>query len=97
LKNTELAKIIGVSAPTVTRLRNQGHLLSPTDKSFELAALLVRLYRGLSPILGGDDLAARSWLRSENIALNGRPIDLITSVSGLTDTLRYVDARRAAI
>jgi len=58
--------------------------------------LLVRLYRSLSPIVG-EDAVAVDWLRNENTALNVRPIDHIQSVTGLVDTVRYLDARRAAI
>ena len=97
LKNAELADIIGVSAPTVTRLRQGKAFLAPGDKSYELGVMLVRLYRSLSPILGGDDTSAQSWLRGENIALRGAPIDLIKTIPGLAETVRYVDARRAPI
>ena len=97
LKNAELAEIIGVSAPTVTRLRQGKAVLGPNDKAFELGALLVRLYRGLASIVGGDDNSARTWLRGPNTALGAAPIDRLKSVSGLTDTVRYVDARRASI
>ena len=97
LKNAELGDIIGVSAPTVTRLRQGKAFLAPGDKSYELGVMLVRLYRSLSPIVGGDDASAQSWLRGENTALRAAPIDLIKTIPGFAETVRYVDARRAPI
>jgi transcriptional regulator with XRE-family HTH domain len=96
LKNVQLARILGVSAPTVSRLTRGDWSLAQQPKAYELAVLLVRLYRSLDSITG-DDEASRSWLRSRNTALSARPIDLIGSITGLVDTVAYVDARRAPI
>jgi len=96
LTHSELAEIIGISPSGVTRLHQGTTQLRPGEKPFELGALLVRLYRSLSPIVG-EDAVAVDWLRNENTALNVRPIDHIQSVTGLVDTVRYLDARRAAI
>lgn len=96
LKNVQLARILGVSAPTISRLTRGDWSLAQQPKAYELAVLLVRLYRSLDSITGDDDVS-RSWLRSRNTALGERPIDLIASITGLVDTLAYVDARRAPI
>ena len=96
LKNVQLARILGVSAPTVSRLTRGDWSLAQQPKAYELAVLLVRLYRSLDSITGDDD-ASRSWLRSRNTALGARPIDRIGSITGLVDTLAYVDARRAPL
>jgi len=56
----------------------------------------VRLDRSLAPIVGEDEVA-RDWLRNMNTVLNAMPIDHIRTVTGLVDTVRYLDARRAAI
>lgn len=96
LKNVQLARILGVSAPTISRLTRGDWSLAQQPKAYELAVLLVRLYRSLDSITG-DDEASRSWLRSRNTALGARPIDLIASITGLVETLSYVDARRAPI
>lgn len=92
-----LSDIIGVSEATVSRMRSGQYQLSGSDKSFELAALFVRLFRSLDAITGGDEQSSRSWLRSENSVLRARPIDLIQSVRGLLETVMYVDSRRAKI
>ncbi len=95
MRNAELAQVIGVSESVISKIdRHQGAL--PNDaKKLELATLFVRLYRSLDAIVGGDDHVAASWLRNENTALGGRPIDAIKTVSGLLDVVAYLDARRA--
>jgi hypothetical protein len=71
--------------------------LAGSDKSFELAVLLVRLFRSLDAIVGGDEATARSWLRSENAVLGAQPIEKIQTISGLVDVIAYLDARRAIV
>jgi hypothetical protein len=97
IPNTVLAKVLGVSEASVSRMRAGKFSLEQSPKAFELSVLFVRLFRGLDAIVGGDAAAARSWLRTENTALRGAPITLIQSVIGLTQAVQYVDARRARI
>ena len=72
---SELKAIIGVSQPTASRLLHGAYELTPGSKPFELAAHLVRLYRSLSAMVGGDDALAGRWLRSANLAFRKRPAD----------------------
>jgi hypothetical protein len=97
IKNAALAKILGLSGPTVSRMRNGKYRLERRQKPFELAALLVRLYRSLDGIVGGDDHVAADWLTNKNTALDGVPLELIQSVSGLANVIHYLDARRAVV
>lgn len=96
LTSAELARTIGLSEASVSRLRSGRFELSPGTKPFELAVLLVRLYRGLDSLMG-DDLASRSWLRARNVALEGRPLDMIQTVAGLVNVIQYLDSRRARV
>ena len=48
-------------------------------------------------IAGGDETVARKWLRNSNTGLGGVPADRITTITGLTDVLAYLDARRALV
>ena len=64
LKNTALAGILGVSEPTVSRMRNGRYLLDPGQKPFELAVLFIRFYRSLDAIVGGSDRVAADWIRN---------------------------------
>ena len=53
--------------------------------------------RGLDAIVGGDVQAARSWMTTENTVLGGTPAAMIATISGLMQTVQYVDARRARV
>ena len=98
LKSSELTAIIGVSQPTASRLLNGKFLLAEGSKPWELAAHLVRLYRSLSSMVGGNDDLARRWLQSANQAFGGRtPLESIRSVEGLVHACDYVDAHRARV
>lgn len=92
-----LARVIGVSEPFISRLKRGALALEPGTKPFELAALLVRVFRSLDAIAGGDERVARAWMQAENLALGGVPAQKITSVQGLCDVVAYLDARRAPL
>ena len=93
LTHAQLAEVLGVSPSTVSRLE-QSPLSRP--KAIELALLLIRVYRSLIGVVGSD-AAAASWLATENSYLQGRPVDLVQRVEGLTQTLSYLDAMRARV
>jgi len=95
MSNKALARTIGVSEATVSRMSAGAYLLAPADKPFELAVLFVRPYRALDALVDGDEAAARAWLRSPNAALGDAPLGLIQTIPGLVHTLAYLDARRA--
>ena len=92
-----LSAVLGVSEATISRMKRQDYLLERGSKPFELAILLVRLFRSLDAIVGGDEAVARQWLRNANTALGATPLEKIVSISGLTDVLAYLDARRAIV
>jgi len=97
LTNEQLAAVLGVSTASASRLRAGAYQLERGSKAFELGQFLVRLFRGLDALMGSDDAASQSWLRTSNLDLDGRPIDLIRSVRGLGDVADYVDAYRAQV
>lgn len=97
LSGRQLADIVGVSEATVSRWRRGDSLLEPGSKPFELAALLVRTFRSLDAITGGDEAVARQWLAAPNAALAARPVERMTQVQGLVDVTTYLDARRAPL
>ena len=86
-----------LEASTVSRLRNGAWHFQARTKSFELAQYLTRLFRSLDSLVGSDDAAARSWLEADNLELDGRPLDLIRSIRGLTMVADYVDDYRARV
>src|SRR3954454_6483068 len=83
VSNRALARTIGVSEASVSRMARSAFALDRGDKAFELGLLFVRLFRSLDAIVGGDEAAARAWLRNENVALGSAPLALIQSVPGL--------------
>lgn len=91
-----LARVLGVSPSTVTRLFAGGYALDPSRKEWEFGLLFVRAFRSLDSIVGTDD-TARQWLASENRGLNGRPIDLIGQTEGLVRVVQYLDAARGLV
>lgn len=93
LSNAVLADVLGLSGPTITRMRRGEYLLN--GKAFELAAIFVRIYRSLDAIAGGDAHVAARWLQAENTVLKDRPANLIRKVTGLFHVIHYLDARRA--
>jgi Protein of unknown function (DUF2384) len=97
LTNRVVGRTIGVSEATVSRMGSGDYVLARGDKAFELAILLVRLFRSLDAIVGGDEATARSWLRSENTVLGAQPIEKIQTIAGLVDVIAYLDARRAIV
>jgi transcriptional regulator with XRE-family HTH domain len=89
-----LASVIGLSEPTVSRIKGGAFVLERgKGKAFELAQLLVLLYELLDRVVAGDELATRAWLIADNSALGGRPIDLIQSAQGLATVVGYLHAR----
>jgi hypothetical protein len=92
-----LARILGVSEASISRMKKGEYPLDVTQKPFELAILFIRLYRSLDALVGGDDAVARAWLKNDNTALKHAPIELIQSVAGLANVISYLDARRALV
>lgn len=66
--------------------------------TWQLSALLVRLYRGLFSIVGNSDELARAWLNSRNRVFNDRiPLEEIKTILGLVAACDYIDAHRAPV
>ena len=97
IKNNALAKIIGLSEPTISRMRKGEFRLEPGQKPFELAILFVRFYRSLDAIVGGSDAVAADWMRNKNSVLGASPLELIQTVAGLANAIEYLDSRRAPV
>ena len=91
-----LAKVLGVSPPTISRLYSGSYLLDPNRKEWDFALLFVRVFRSLDSIVG-DEGTARKWLASENLGLNARPIELIRNTEGLVRVVQYLDASRGLV
>ena len=96
LSGAAVARIVGLSEPTVSRVLSGERPLDPSSKEGELSLLLVRVYRSLDPLVGTDDQKRVAWMRGHNKALGGIPAKLIERADGLVATLNYLDGMRAA-
>lgn len=97
LNNATLAVILGLSEPTISRLGAGTFTLTPASKPYELALLLIRLFRSLDAMVGGEEGPMRGWMQSPNLAIDGIPAERIRTVTGLVETVSYVDGARARI
>lgn len=95
LNRKDLSAIIGLSESTLSRIFNEGSkLIDPTSKEGQLALILIRIYRNLDAIFGGNGKQVQDWLQSENYHLHGRPIEIMHSIQGLVSVVTYLDAIR---
>lgn len=92
MSQTDLGQVIGKDRSVISRGR-----IEPDSKSGELALLLIRIYRALYVLVGGDPAQMQHWMRTENIHTGGVPSDQIKSVQGLTRVLEYLDAMRGKL
>jgi uncharacterized protein (DUF2384 family) len=97
ITQSNLAQILGLSPSTVSRMANGSYTLDQEKKEWELGALFVRLFRSLDALIGGNDAAAKDWMKGPNTGLIGRPVDLIRSTEGLVRVVQYLDAARGRI
>jgi transcriptional regulator with XRE-family HTH domain len=97
LTQRDVAATLGVSEATASRLFAGAYRLDRgRAKEWELALLLVRLYRSLDALWGREE-AARQWLTSRNVALGAAPRALMPSVEGLVRVVAYLDAARGRV
>lgn len=97
IEPSRLAQVLGVSERSITRLARGAYTLKSTSKSWELAALLIRLYQGLDAMTGSDEAAMRSWMWSPNTDLLATPAEDIVTVHGLVRIVQYIEAFRAQV
>jgi uncharacterized protein (DUF2384 family) len=98
INSTQLGLILGVSQPSASRLIAGRYQLSEKTKEWEMAVMLVRLFRSLFSIVGNDDQLAKDWLHSKNRAFDDQtPLNVIQKAIGLVDICSYLDAYRAKV
>ncbi len=92
LTQAELGAVIGRGRTDISR----GNI-DPDSKPAELALLLIRCYRALYVLTGGDAGAMKHWMHTQNHHTGGVPAEQIRSVQGLVGVLEYLDAIRGRI
>lgn len=101
LAREQVANAIGVSVPTIARMKKGAPI--PGNKPFEMALLVIRIYRALYAMVGGNQEAMQHWMATPNTHFSEQsgqpqvPAEMIQSVEGLTRVLWYLDAMRGRI
>ena len=93
----DLAEILGVSPPTVSRLLRGARPLDPHSNEGQRATLFLRIWRSLDALVGGDDQAASAWFQAANHHLGATPAQLTRSITGLVHVADYLDAMRGKV
>ena len=88
LSQSQIARVIGRDRSALHRG------VDPDSKPGELAVLLIRIYRDLFALVGGDRETMRHWMKTPNRHLGDRPAELIGTVAGLVQVVEYLDAMR---
>ncbi len=96
LTQAELGRTIGLDRTSITRLKQKG-VLNPQSKTGELATYVIRIFRDLYALMGGDEAAIQHWMKTLNRHLNGQPSQLIQQAQGLVQVLGYLDAMRGKV
>ncbi|AKJ94354.1 XRE family transcriptional regulator [Thioalkalivibrio versutus] len=92
LTQAELGEVIGRGRTDISR----GNV-DPASKPGELALLLIRCYRALYVLTGGDASAMKHWMQTHNHHIGGVPAEQIRTVQGLVGVLEYLDAIRGKL
>ena len=93
LNQGALAEVLGVSPASVSRM-SQGQSVELRGKGRECALFLIRVFRSLDALMGGDPAKASAWFHANNRHLHGIPAELVKSIGGLTRVAEYLDAMR---
>ncbi len=94
LSQKQVAKLLGVSEASISRLYDNKRQILSHSKEGELALLLIRIYRSLDALLGGNEKQCRDWFHAENTYLGQTPCHAVQSITGMVKVADYLDAMR---
>lgn len=92
MSQADLGAVIGKDRTAISRGR-----IDPASKAGELALLLIRCYRALYVLVGGNREQMRHWMHTENRHTGGVPAEQVKTVQGLSMVLEYLDAMRGKL
>lgn len=92
LTQADLGAVVGRDRTAISR-----QSLDPDSKSGELALLLIRAYRALFVLVGGDPKQMKHWMHTSNRHVGGVPAELVRNVQGLSRVVEYLDAIRGRV
>jgi hypothetical protein len=97
INDRELADVLHTSEDVSREILKGQRQVQKDDPVFDTALLFLRLFRSLDTVCAGDETTAASWLRNSNSLLNGKPMEKISTLAGLKETIAYLDTRRAPV
>ncbi len=97
LSQAEVAGIVGSSPASISRTFARGRAIDPGSAEGRHALLLLRVFRSLDTLVGGDGEKARLWLRAKNHHLGAAPLGLLATTQGLVHVAEYLDAMRGTL
>lgn len=96
ISSVDMSEIIGVHRNTLSRsLTNKK--IDSKSKEGECSLLLIRIYRSLFALNGGNIEAMKHWLRTHNRHIQGVPLETMKTVLGLSRVVNYLDAIRGKL
>lgn len=98
LSQSEVAEVVGTSTASVSRTFAGERPIAADSAEGRHALLLVRVFRSLDTLVGGDEEKAQRWLGAPNAHLGGQaPRALLASTPGLVRVAEYLDAMRGTL
>ena len=85
LTNADIADIVGLK-------KNQMNgVINPESTSGTLALYLVRSYRSLYSLVGGDKEEMKIWMHGQNSATGGIPAQQVKCITDLVHVMEYLE------
>ncbi|GAA5218474.1 antitoxin Xre/MbcA/ParS toxin-binding domain-containing protein [Corallincola platygyrae] len=89
LSQSDLSTVIGKDRSAISRSG-----ISIESKPGQLSALLIRCYRSLYALMGGDVANMQHFMNTPNHMLSATPAEAIKNVQGLVQVTEFLDAMR---
>lgn len=97
LNNSELSQVLHLSPATVSRIGSSARTIDPRGYEGESALLLIKIFRALDQLVGGDADARLAWMGAYNRALGSTPKEAILTVEGIVYTKNYLYGMKGAV
>ena len=68
--------------------------IKANSKNGELALVMIRCYRALYALMGGNTEVMKQWFNTHNKHTGGIPVEQVQKLEGLMAVSRYLDAIR---
>jgi len=92
LNGSQLARTIGLSEATVSRVRRGACIIPAGSKPYELSMMVIRIHQALMKTLAEDREAIQSWMRQKNKDFGSIPCDRIYDIRGLVAVLTFAES-----